>query len=113
MHELGLMQNIVNTIQEYVHGNNVQKVIKVILEVGRVSGVVPESLEFCFGVCTKETMLEGAQLEIQSVSAVGRCKGCGEEFDLLENDFSCPTCEASEWDMVSGRDLIIKGLEVI
>jgi hydrogenase nickel incorporation protein HypA/HybF len=113
MHELGLMQNIVDTIQDHARANSVQKVMKVMLEVGKVSGVVPESLEFCFEICTKDTPLEGAELDIQSVAAVARCKGCGQEFDLVENDFSCPACEDSEWEMISGKELIIKGLEVI
>jgi len=113
MHELGLMQNIVDTVQDYARKNNVRKVVKVMLEVGQVSGVVPESLEFCFEVCTKQTMLEGARLEIERIAAVGTCKTCGEGFDLLTHSFSCPKCGGIDWEMVSGRELIIKGLEVI
>lgn len=113
MHELGLMQNIVDTVQDYARKNNVSKVIKVMLEVGQVSGVVPESLEFCFEVCTKQTVLEGALLEIERIDAVGKCKTCGEGFDLLTHSFSCPKCGGTDWEMISGRELIIKGLEVI
>ena len=113
MHELGLMQNIVDTVQDYARKNNVSKVVKVMLEVGQVSGVVPESLEFCFEVCTKQTVLEGALLEIERIDAVGKCKTCGEGFDLLTHSFSCPKCGGTDWEMISGRELIIKGLEVI
>jgi hydrogenase nickel incorporation protein HypA/HybF len=113
MHELGLMQNIIDTVQDYARKNNVTKVVKVMLEVGQVSGVVPESLEFCFEICTKQTMLEGALLEIEKISAVGKCKTCGEGFDLLTFTFSCPKCGGTDWEMISGRELIIKGLEVI
>lgn len=112
MHELGLMQNIVDTVQDYARKNKVEKVLKVVLEIGKISGVVPEALEFCFEVCTKETGLEGAELEIQTVAALGKCKGCKKEFDLLENNFSCPNCEGADWEIISGRELIIKGLEV-
>jgi len=113
MHELGLMQNIIDTVQDYARKNNVTKVVKIMLEVGQVSGVVPESLEFCFEVCTKQTTLEGAQLEIERIAAVGKCKTCGESFDLLTFTFSCPKCGGTDWEMISGRELIIKGLEVI
>lgn len=112
MHELGLMQNIVDTVQDYARKNNVTKVVKVMLEVGQVSGVVPESLEFCFEVCTKQTVLEGAALEIERIAAVGKCKTCGEGFDLLTHSFSCPKCGGTDWEMISGRELIIKGMEV-
>jgi len=113
MHELGLMQNIVGTVQDYARKNNVRKVIKVMLEVGQMSGVVPESLEFCFEVCTKQTTLEGAVLEIARIAAVGKCKTCGEDFALLTHSFSCPKCEGVDWEIISGRELIIKGMEVI
>ena len=113
MHELGLMQNIIDTVQDYARKNNVTKVVKVMLEVGQVSGVVPESLEFCFEVCTKQTTLEGAQLEIERIAAKGKCKTCGESFDLLAFTFSCPKCGGTDWEMISGRELIIKGLEVL
>ena len=112
MHELGIMQNIVDTIQDYARKNNVSKVLKVILEVGRVSGVVPEALEFCFEVCTKQTFLEGATLEIERVTALGKCKTCEGSFDLLDNNFSCPRCGGGDWEFISGRELIIKRLEV-
>jgi len=113
MHELGLMQNIVDTVQDYARKNNVRKVVKVMLEVGQVSGVVPESLEFCFEVCTRQTVLEDAVLEIERIAAVGKCKTCGEGFDLLTHSFSCPKCGGTDWEMISGRELIIKGMEVI
>ncbi len=113
MHELGIMQNIVNTVQEYAEENQIPRVFKVIVEVGQLSGVVPESLEFCFVLCAKGTVLEGAGLEIQRVAAIGRCKQCSEEFDLLANDFACPSCPGAAWDVVSGKELVIKGLEVV
>jgi len=113
MHELGIMQNIVAGVQQYAEQHHVTGIVKVIVEVGQISGVVPESLEFCFGVCTKDTVLEGALLEIDRVAAIGRCKKCGEEFNLLENDFACPSCAATEWEIISGRELVIKGLEVV
>jgi len=113
MHELGLMQNIVDTVQDYARKNNVQKVLKVIVEVGKISGVMPEALEFCFEFCIKGTTLEGATLEIERVAALAKCTSCTEEFDLLDNNFSCPKCGDSLWEMISGKELIIKGLEVI
>ena len=113
MHELGIMQNIIASVQQYAEDNHITEIVKVIVEVGQISGVVPESLEFCFAVCAKDTVVEGARLEIERVDAVGRCKHCGEEFNLLKNDFTCPSCSGSKWDVVSGRELVIKGLEVV
>ena len=72
--------------------------------------------EFCkfrFEVCTKQTGLEGAVLEIERIPAVGKCKTCGEDFDSLTHGFSCPKCGGSDWEDDFREGLIIKGLEVI
>ncbi|HLA49624.1 MAG TPA: hydrogenase maturation nickel metallochaperone HypA [Thermodesulfovibrionia bacterium] len=113
MHELGLMQNIVETVEDYSRKNNAKKVLTVILEIGKLSGVVPTALEFCFDVCIKGTLLQGAKLEIQQINSLGLCKICRKEFDLLENKFSCPICKKEDWEIISGKEIIIKGLEVI
>src|SRR3972149_7018118 len=113
MHELGLMQNIVETVEYYSRKNNAKKVLTVILEIGKLSGVVPAALEFCFDVCIKGTLLQGAKLEIKQVNSLGLCKVCRKEFDLLENEFSCPICKEKDWEILSGKEIIIKGLEVI
>ena len=107
------MQNIVETVEDYSRKNNAEKVLTVILEIGKLSGVVPTALEFCFDVCVKGTLLQGAKLEIQQVNSLGLCKLCREEFDLLENEFSCPICKEKNWEILSGKEIIIKGLEVI
>lgn len=112
MHELGLMENIVATVQSCARENGAEKVLKVILEVGSISGVVPESLEFCFGVCVQGTLLEGAQLEIIRVPARGKCRKCAHEFDLAPHKFSCPRCQQADWELLAGKELIIKALEV-
>lgn len=112
MHELGLMENIVATVQACACENGAEKVLKVILEVGSLSGVVLESLEFCFGICVQGTLLEGAVLEIVRTPARGKCRKCAHEFDLVTCKFSCPRCQQSDWQLLSGRELVIKALEV-
>ena len=107
------MQNIVETVEDYSRKNNAKKVLTVILEIGKLSGVVPTALEFCFDVCVKGTLLQGAKLEIKQVNSLGLCKVCRKEFDLLENEFSCPICKEKDWEILSGKEIIIKGLEVI
>lgn len=113
MHELGLMKNLVDTIQTYAQKNGLLNVVKVRLEVGKFSGIVPEALEFCFDFCVKDTVLEGALLEIERVPATGKCKSCLTTFDLFDNDFSCPLCGAADWELISGKEFIIKYLEGI
>lgn len=113
MHELGIARNIVDIARNCAKKNNAQKVLKVVVEVGSLSGVMPESLEFCFSICTKDTILEGARLEIHKVASLAICHECKKAFDLTRHNFSCPVCDGKYWEIQSGKELIVKELGVI
>lgn len=59
MHELAIIQSIVETVATHAHGGAVTRVRLVI---GSQSGVSPEALEFCFGLATRHTVLDSADL---------------------------------------------------
>lgn len=61
MHELSLMDDLVSQIRLELAGCRVHIVR---LEVGEASCASPEALRFCFEVCTRDTPLEFATLEI-------------------------------------------------
>ncbi len=64
MHELGITRNIISICSEQAHS---RKVTRVRLEVGLLSGVVPDAIRFCFDVCSQGTLLEGAELEVLEI----------------------------------------------
>ena len=82
MHELGIAQNIVDIVNQYVPEGQERLVRSVRLKVGRLSGVVPESLEFCFSTIIGETPLDSAKLDIEHTPVKSRCCDCGEEFTV-------------------------------
>lgn len=51
----------------------------VTLEVGKLAAVVPDSLRFCFDIYAKDTMIEGAELEIIEIPVRAHCRDCGDE----------------------------------
>lgn len=61
MHELSLMQSVVDAVKKAV---GVARVHRVRLVIGQSAGTSPRALRFCFDVCTRGTALEGAALEI-------------------------------------------------
>jgi len=61
MHELGITRNVVAICSEHANGAAVRRVT---LEIGRLAAILPESVRFCFDICTQGTLLEGARLEI-------------------------------------------------
>ena len=62
MHELGITRNLVAICAEHSGGAPVKRVTLVI---GKLAAVMPESIRFCFDICAKGTVLEGARLEIE------------------------------------------------
>ena len=108
MHELGIMRNVVAIVGERAHG---QKVLRVRLEVGRLSGMLPEAIRFCFDICSQGTPVEGATLEIIDIAGRGSCSSCGAEPELTAPLGRCPVCREPTLRMVAGRELNIKDME--
>lgn len=112
MHELGITQSIVEIAERTAKQQGVEKILSVTVEVGTLSGVVPEAMEFCFEACSKGTLLEGARLLIEKIPARARCRDCAREFPLEELLACCPQCESIASELLSGEELRIKEMEV-
>ncbi len=108
VHELGITETIVRTISDRLGD---QQVVRVTLVVGRLSGVVADSVRFCFDVCTQNTTLAGAALEVVDVMGRARCRVCGTEFDVPDLLVLCP-CGSADAAVVAGEELLIRDVEV-
>jgi hydrogenase nickel incorporation protein HypA/HybF len=110
MHEIGLIQAVMDEISRAAEANNVKRVTRVRLVVGRLNGALPEVLEFAFSILAPETMFEGARLEIKSVPVTLNCPQCGAESAGDELTCFCPDC-GGRAEIVSGRELHIDYFE--
>ncbi len=108
MHELGLTHEIVEICCERAKGHRVRRVV---LEVGKLAAVVPDSIRFCFELCTESTLLEGASLDIVEIPGRARCKACNGELEL-DRPFGRCACGCSDLDWLSGEELRILEMEV-
>ena len=109
MHELGITQNIVEIVAEQAKGSAVKRVI---LEIGQLSAILPDSIDFCFEICSQKTVLEGAKLEIIEIPGRGKCCHCGTEVTLDQPFGICPNCNSLDLEIIQGKDLKIKAMEV-
>jgi hydrogenase nickel incorporation protein HypA/HybF len=82
------------------------------LRVGLLSGVVPEALRFAFDVVVRDTMAEGACLDIEEVPVVCFCPSCQREFSTTGWFFECPSCGQASADVRQGAELELVSLEV-
>ncbi len=109
MHELSITRSVVAIVSEHAQG---QKVLAVTLEIGQLSGMLPEAIRFCFDVCSQGTPLDGASLQIIEVEGRGRCSACGAEPVLSMPLGRCPVCREPSLHIVAGTELKIKQMEV-
>jgi hydrogenase nickel incorporation protein HypA/HybF len=108
MHELGITRNVVALCTERAGGG---RVTRVRLTIGKLSGVLAESVRFCFDVVAKGTPLDGARLEIEEPPGLGRCADCGEEVPLAELFGRC-RCGSTNVRVIAGSELLIREMEV-
>jgi len=109
MHELAITQSIVDAVTDHTGG---AKVAAVHLRVGKLSGVVPDAMRFCFDMVTDGTTLQGARLDIDEPEGKGHCRGCGDDFLLPDIVLLCP-CGSADVHVLSGRELSVTSVEVV
>jgi hydrogenase nickel incorporation protein HypA/HybF len=109
MHELGITQEIIAIAAEHSGG---AKILRVVVEIGKLSAILPDAVRFCFELCREGTSAEGAELEIIETPGRARCRQCGAELQL-EQPFGRCACGCSELDWLSGEELRVKQIEVL
>ena len=90
----------------------VPRIRRVRLDVGRLSGLVPEAVRFCFELVAAGTTCEGALVEIEEPCGHARCRTCGRAFETGE---VLPLCDCGSADVAveGGRELRIREVEVV
>lgn len=112
MHELSLAEAINNTVRELCERSSWSRVRRVVLKVGRMRQVDPELLAFSFGVVTKGTISEGAELSVLELPVVFKCNSCGQQSSVDGTIFICANCGAADVELLSGMELTIESMEV-
>jgi hydrogenase nickel incorporation protein HypA/HybF len=109
MHELSIADAVVQIACAHAAG---RRVTRVDLRVGHLRQVVPSALEFAFGLVAEGTVAQGAELTMEEVPAVGRCRDCAAETVQHEFPLQCAVCGGFGLDVVRGEELLVDALEV-
>lgn len=109
MHELSITRNVVAIVSERALG---QRVIRVRLEIGQLSAIMPDAIRFCFDLCAKDTVAEGAALEIDEIPGRGHCGDCDVNVALSAPIGRCPQCGSLSLRLVGGQEMMIKEMEM-
>jgi hydrogenase nickel incorporation protein HypA/HybF len=109
MHEMSITQGIIDICEQHAGG---RRVLSLDVEIGELSGVVPEAIEFCFEACSQGTLLEGARLNIMRIPGRGRCQDCGCDTPLASLFGACTRCGGYRVTMEAGEEMRVREIEV-
>jgi len=113
MHEMGIVMQIIDITKASIPEDIENAVVeKVNLRVGKLSGVVPENLQFCFEAAVKDSSLANARLNIEEVPIIAQCSDCGFEWTIHEPVFRCTRCNSGNINVISGKELEISSIEI-
>jgi hydrogenase nickel incorporation protein HypA/HybF len=107
MHELSIAESVVESVRERT-GDRQVTIVR--LRVGRLSGVVPDALRFCFELVAAGTPLEGAELQIEEPHGVAHCRSCERDFEIDIPILLCD-CGSADVSVRSGDELQVKSVE--
>ncbi|MBE9376021.1 hydrogenase maturation nickel metallochaperone HypA [Saccharopolyspora sp. HNM0983] len=109
MHELAITRNIVDGVCERMGET---RIASLQLEIGRLSGVLPDAVRFCFDLVAEDTTMHGARLDIEEPEGVARCSSCASRFETAGPVVLC-SCGSADVELLGGTQLRIKSVEVI
>ena len=110
MHELSIALSIVDIAEEEVKKNNASVVEEIVIDIGMLSNIQVDSLEFLWDQAVKASVLEGAQRKLNLVPGKARCTVCCKEFQMNEIFDACPECHDFLNEIVEGKELKIRSL---
>ena len=112
MHEIGIVRQIVRTVEDFSKAHQVEHIDAVVVDVGELSLVIPKYLRDIYPAVAEGTILEHAELVIRETPGLAECDDCDEIFNVVEHKGFCPSCGSFNKTVLSGRDCTIKEIRV-
>ena len=110
MHELGLVLQIIKTVEKYMKENQLSSVESIVMQVGQLSEVYPKYLNDVYPIAVEDTVLKNTKLIIEETAGIGQCDDCHFNYNLIENSNECPVCSSKKFSIISGKEFLIKEL---
>ena len=108
MHELGVLIQVIETVENFARKNGLTKIDTLVLQIGELSSIIPRYIEACYPAAIDGTLLQDTKLKIEILPGNGICRKCNQVFNLIENNNLCPKCGAEDWELLCGKEFMIK-----
>lgn len=113
MHELSIAMSILDLAQEESERRGGAAVEAIFVRIGALSGVVSGALASAYELAREGTPFEKTELVVEDVPVVIHCPKCQAERTAQSPEwFTCPVCNTPTAEIVSGRELEVRALEL-
>jgi hydrogenase nickel incorporation protein HypA/HybF len=112
MHELSIAEEIISITKQYLSKEDNFSVKTIKVKIGKLSNVLPDSLEFCYYALIDDTLLKGSKLEIENIPITIECEDCREISKVDDTNFLCSKCNSSFVRIISGSEMLISEIEL-
>jgi hydrogenase nickel incorporation protein HypA/HybF len=112
MHEMAVCEGILQVLEEQAAAQHYRRVKKVWLEIGALAGIEIEAMRFSFDVVTRDSLADGAALEIVERPGQAWCMQCMKVVPIGQRYDGCPDCGSYQLQVTGGEEMKIRELEV-
>ncbi len=112
MHELSIVESIIDTVANALKEQGGPAVERIDLEIGELSAFEMPALEFAWRNATPGTVLGGSEFKFNIIKGLGRCRNCDSDYHAPAFYTPCPTCGNYGNDIINGKDVVIKSITI-
>lgn len=112
MHEFSITESLLTLALEKASEAGAEKITRINLVIGEMSGVIDECVRFYFDAISKDTAAAGAELVFEMIPTTIRCHKCQAVFTPQNGSWACPECRETGIEIVSGRECYMESIEV-
>lgn len=108
MHELGVVIEVVETVEKFAADNQVEKIEALVLQIGELSSMIPQYIKAVFPAAADGTLLQDTELLIEVIPGNALCRECNKVFNVMAGKGACPLCGGRSMELLSGKEFNIK-----
>lgn len=110
---MSIVMRFVDIATKYAVDNHAQKVERVVLQIGELTGAVPYYLEMFYPAVVEGTILEGSELVVESIEGSVFCTDCGTTYNPSKTELKCPSCQGDNGDVIDGQQMFVKEIVIV
>jgi len=112
MHELSITQSILSIALEQAEAAKANRINKINLTIGELSGIDDDCVRFYFDLLSQDTIAAKASLSFDRPQTELRCRNCATTFSPDNHHWACPSCQQPTIEITSGLECSVKSIGV-